>query len=55
MEKVIEAPMLDLMATIAEAQLYRKWVPTCRKSKIHGKKSNFRQMGEFEFNLPWPF
>lgn len=32
LERVIEAPLLNLMALLAEAQLYTNWVPRCSKS-----------------------
>ena len=54
MEKVINAPMINLMAVLAEAQLYSEWVPMTRKSVVLGKVSNFRQCAEFEYKLPWP-
>ena len=54
MQKIIKAPLINLMAIMAESQLYVDWVPLCKKSKVHLVKSNFRQMAEFEFQMPWP-
>lgn len=54
MEKVIEAPAVNLMATLAEAQLYNQWVPLTRRSTVLAKVSNFRRLGEFEYKLPFP-
>ena len=46
--------MINLMATMAEAQLYVNWVPFCTKSTVHVVKTNFRKMAEFEVAMPWP-
>ena len=54
MEKVINAPMINLMAVLAEAQLYDQWIPLTKKSVVLGKVSNFRQSAEFHYKLPWP-
>ena len=54
MEKIVRAPMINLLATFAEAQLFSSWVPLNKRSEILGKVSNFRQSAEFEFKLPWP-
>ena len=54
MEKIINAPMINLMAVLAEAQLYKDWIPMTRKSEVIGNVSNFRQCAEFEYKLPWP-
>ena len=54
MEKVVHAPLINLLALIAEAQLFNQWVPLNRRSEILSKVSNFRQAAEFEFKLPWP-
>ncbi len=54
LEKVIDAPMINLMAVLAEAQLYKDWVPMTRKSEIIGSVSHFRKAALFEYGLPWP-
>ena len=54
MQKVIEAPAINLMATLAEAQLYNQWVPLTRRSAVLAKVSNFRRLAEFEYKLPFP-
>ena len=55
MEKVIQAPMLNLMAVLAEAQLYKEWIPMTKKSEVIGNASHFRKCAEFEYKLPFPF
>jgi|LauGreDrversion4_2_1035121.scaffolds.fasta_scaffold196614_2 hypothetical protein len=54
LEKVIEAPMINLMSILAEAQLYNQWVPMTRKSEVIASVSHFRKAGLFEYSLPWP-
>ena len=46
--------MINLMAVLAEAQLYDQWIPLTKKSVVLGKVSNFRQCAEFHYKLPWP-
>lgn len=55
LERVIEAPLVNLMAVLAEAQLYKNWVPMTKKSELISKVSHFRQCAEFTYKLPWPF
>ena len=54
MEKIIQAPLINLLAIFAEAQLFRNWVPMCRRSEIIKSHSHFRKAADFEFYLPWP-
>ena len=54
MEKIVHAPLINLLAVFAEAQLFNQWVPLNKRSEILSKVSNFRQAAEFEFKLPWP-
>jgi hypothetical protein len=54
MEKTVKVPMINIMVTLVEAQLFSKWVPFCSKSETIAIKSNFRQLFEFEYTLPWP-
>ena len=54
MEKIVRAPLINLLAVFAEAQLFNQWVPLNRRSEILRKVTNFRQAAEFEFKLPWP-
>ena len=34
LEKVITAPIINVMAVLAEAQLYKEWVPTTKRSEV---------------------
>ena len=54
LERVINAPVINLMALLAEAQLYKEWVPMTSKSEVISKVSHFRQVAEFSYKLPWP-
>ena len=54
MEKVVHAPMINLLAVFAEAQLFQNWVPLNKRSEILASVSHFRKAAEFEFKLPWP-
>ena len=46
--------MINLMAVLAEAQLYKEWVPMTSSSEVLAKVSHFRQLAEFSYKLPWP-
>ena len=54
MEKVVRAPLINLLAIFAEAQLMNKWVPLMKRSEITSEVSHLRKAAEFEFKLPWP-
>lgn len=42
LERVFHAPIINLMAVLAEAQLYKEWVPMTSSSEVLSKVSNFR-------------
>ena len=42
MEKIVRAPLINLLAVFAEAQLFNQWVPLNRRSEILSKVTNFR-------------
>ena len=54
-EKIIEAPIENFLSILAEAQLFKEWVPLTYKSEILHETSHFRKAGEFAVKLPWPF
>ena len=55
MEKVIKAPVFNLVSVIAEAQTFKTWIPLLYKSEIPCEFSNFRKVGEFAVRMPYPF
>lgn len=54
-EKFIDAPIQNFLAILAEAQIFKDWVPLTYKSDILYETSHFRKAGEFAVKLPWPF
>ena len=52
MKKIIRAPLINLLAVFAEAQLFSTWVPRCQRSEIIKSHSHFRKAADFEFELP---
>lgn len=54
-EKVIDAPIFNVLSILAEAQTYKDWVPFTYKSEILYETSNFRKLAEFGIKMPWPF
>lgn len=55
LEKIVNAPIFNLMAVIAEAQTFKEWIPLLYKSDITCEVSHFRKSGEFAVTVPWPF
>ena len=55
MEKLIDAPIFNVISVIAEAQVFKTWVPMNYKSEILHEISYFRKLGEFAVRVPWPF
>ena len=47
-EKVIKAPMINLLAIIAEADLMKEWLPMMVRSQIVSQISHFRKLFEME-------
>ena len=55
LEKIVNAPIFNLMSVIAEAQTFKEWIPLLYKSDITHEVSHFRKTGEFAVTVPWPF
>jgi hypothetical protein len=55
MEKLIDAPLFNVISVIAEAQTFKDWVPMNYRSDILHEVSHFRKLGEFAVKVPWPF
>ena len=55
MQKLVEAPIFNLVSVLAEAQTFKDWVPLMYRSNIVYEPSCFRKLGEFATTLPWPF
>jgi hypothetical protein len=55
LEKVVKAPLFDLLSVVAEVQTYKDWVPLMYKSEFFNEVSHFRKMVEVQVTLPWPF
>lgn len=54
-EGIINAPLINIMALLAEVDLFNEWVPLCKESKLVGEFSHLRKLAYFKHNLPWPF
>ena len=54
LEKVIECPLINFAMILCEADLFTEWLPLVVKSRLLGRASYLRQIGEFEGWLPWP-
>ena len=54
-EKLIKAPIFNVLSVIAEAQTYKNWIPRLYKSDIVHEVSYFRKTGQFCVNMPWPW
>ena len=55
LEKIVKAPLFDLLSVVAEVQTYKDWVPLMYKSEFFNEVSHFRKMVEIQVTLPWPF
>ena len=55
MEKLIEAPLFNVLSILAEAQTFKDWVPLMYRSDVSHEVSQFRKVGMFSLRLPWPF
>lgn len=54
-EKLIQAPLFNVLSVIAEAQTYKDWIPLLYKSDITHEVSHFRKVGQFSVSVPWPW
>ena len=54
-EKLVRAPLFNLLSIIAEAQTYKDWVPLLYRSDILHEVSHFRKCGAFAVTVPWPW
>lgn len=54
-EKLVEAPLFNLVSIIAEAQTYKNWVPLLYRSDIPYEPSHFRKSASFAVRVPWPW
>ena len=55
-ERIVEAPILNIMALIFECDLYKDWVPLVIHQDCHLQKlSHLRMCGSNALYAPWPF
>ena len=54
-EKVINAPVFNLIAVLREVPSYKDWVPMMAKSDIPIELSHFQMLGEIVVKAPWPY
>ena len=55
MEKLINAPVFNVISILAEAQTFKEWIPMVYKSEVSHEVSHFRKFGEFTIKVPWPW
>ena len=46
---------MNMLAVLAEVQLFKDWIPMMKESEPLGEVSHLRKLAYLKNNLPWPF
>ena len=54
-EKIVNAPIFDLISILREVNTFKDWWPLLYKSEQTHEFSNLRFLGEVKVKMPWPY